>query len=289
MPPEPGSGARTLPSARLPRLRELLYPTDPTYCAEPLDIEDARWLLREAECGRRIPADPLGMDRALMSSGVVIGVSAAETARFTEFWGSLCGMGSPCPVEVRVARGANIARNRNELTGYFLQSSKEWLWYLDDDQVLLPGTLGKLLAHGVEVVSGVYVSRNYPFLPLVYDQVREDGQIAFKELTTETGLIGVVATGAGCLLVHRRVLEALTPPYWTLGQIAPEAWGDDVDFCRRVRAAGFEVQVDVDTRVGHISQCTLWPERSATGWGTTLVTGNRPVCHIHPPSRLVTP
>ncbi len=31
------------------RIRELLHPTDTTYCAEPIDIEDARWLLAEVE------------------------------------------------------------------------------------------------------------------------------------------------------------------------------------------------------------------------------------------------
>ncbi len=40
--------SRAWPAGRLPRLREQLHPTDPTYGAEPLDIEDARWLLQVA-------------------------------------------------------------------------------------------------------------------------------------------------------------------------------------------------------------------------------------------------
>ena len=31
----------------LDRIRELLYPSDETYCAELIDIEDAKWLLKE--------------------------------------------------------------------------------------------------------------------------------------------------------------------------------------------------------------------------------------------------
>ncbi len=32
-------------AARVARLQHTLSPTDPTYCAEPIEIEDARWLL----------------------------------------------------------------------------------------------------------------------------------------------------------------------------------------------------------------------------------------------------
>ena len=43
--------------ARLARLRETLYPSDTTYCAEPIDIEDARFLLELVELLRE-PPDP---------------------------------------------------------------------------------------------------------------------------------------------------------------------------------------------------------------------------------------
>ncbi len=33
----------------LDRIRELLYPSDSTYCAEPISIEDARWLLERLD------------------------------------------------------------------------------------------------------------------------------------------------------------------------------------------------------------------------------------------------
>jgi hypothetical protein len=34
---------------RIDRIRELLHPKDKTYSAEPIDIEDARWLLKQYE------------------------------------------------------------------------------------------------------------------------------------------------------------------------------------------------------------------------------------------------
>lgn len=34
---------------RLQRIRETLYPTRDGYCSEPIDIDDARWLLAEVD------------------------------------------------------------------------------------------------------------------------------------------------------------------------------------------------------------------------------------------------
>lgn len=223
-------------------------------------------------------------NRRVRSGGVFIGIAAAENARFTDFWDSLLHVGASCPVKVEIERGSNIAFNRNRLTVTFLKSECDWILYLDDDQILLPGTIDRLIAHGKDVVSGVYLCRDYPFLPLVFGRENEDGKVGFRECKAdETGLIPIVSAGAGCLLVHRRVIETLTFPYWTIGQIQPDALSDDIDFCRRVRQAGFEIWCDLDTRVGHKSQCSLWPERTEKGWGCTLVTSNRPVCHIPPP------
>lgn len=217
-------------------------------------------------------------------NGVLIGVCAAETARFTDFWDSLLHVGPPAPVDVKVERGGNIATNRNRITKHFLESDKEWLLYLDDDQILLAGTIQKLIAHGKDVVGAVYAMRDFPFAPLVFDREEGDGRVGLKRCTADDcGLISVKALGAGCLLVHRRVIEAMTPPYWTIGQIKPDALSDDIDFCRRVRQAGFDIWCDFDTWVGHKSQCSLWPERTEQGWGCTLVTSDRAVCHISTP------
>lgn len=47
------------PAAQLARIREILHPTDETYEAEPLDIEDARWLLAEVDSLRALYREEL--------------------------------------------------------------------------------------------------------------------------------------------------------------------------------------------------------------------------------------
>lgn len=215
-----------------------------------------------------------------------IGVSAAETARFTDFWDSFVHIATPpeTRLEIRVGRGANIARNRNGLTELALQLGADWAWFVDDDQVFAPDALAQLLSHDRDVVSGLYVARDFPFKAQIFDREDGQGRVAHRLFEPgDTGLVRVLAAGAGSLLVRRRVLEALTPPYWTLGQIAKDEWGDDLDFCRRVRAAGFDIYCDLDCPVGHKIQATLWPQRTPQGWVTTLVASNQPIAHFPSP------
>lgn len=40
----------------LETLRDKLWPPDPSYCAEPLDIDEARWLVLEIDRLRRMLA-----------------------------------------------------------------------------------------------------------------------------------------------------------------------------------------------------------------------------------------
>ncbi len=48
-------------AAKLARIRRTLYPEDSTYCAEPLDIDDARWLLRTYDFTLKAAAEVIGL------------------------------------------------------------------------------------------------------------------------------------------------------------------------------------------------------------------------------------
>lgn len=198
----------------------------------------------------------------------IVGISAAESARFTAFYSSLSGMQRPADTHSVFSTSAVISENRNKITEIALTDGADWVLYLDDDQILQPHTLMELLATGKDCISALYCQRQQPFNPVLMDKELPDGSFTWKQLApTESGVISVAAAGAGCLLVRRAVLEALKPPYWTLGQINPASWGDDLDFCRRVRAAGFEVHCDLDNYIGHIMTGVVFPRREpGVGW-----------------------
>jgi hypothetical protein len=59
-------------------------------------------------------------------------------------------------------------------------------------------------------------------------------------------LVDVDATGAACLMVHRRVLGMFRDWFDTDGRL-----GEDLSFCNRVRGAGYQIRVHTGLRFGH--------------------------------------
>jgi hypothetical protein len=79
----------------------------------------------------------------------------------------------------------------------------------------------------------------------------------------------VAATGTGCLLVHRDVLEDMRlkrggsiHSWFGYDQFTTEAgeWelGEDLSFCLRARDAGWKVYVDTTLPVGHHKGSKVW-------------------------------
>jgi GT2 family glycosyltransferase len=155
----------------------------------------------------------------------------------------------------------------------------EWVFYLDDDHIHTPPILNSLLAREKDVIGPLYLQREWPFAPIVYDRENPDGAVYQRLLRPfDSGLISVKAIGAGGLLVRRKVFETLEKPWWRLGQVRSDLWGDDIDFCRRVRQAGFEVWCDLDNKMGHITTAEIWPVKDEKGnWLTTIVIAGKAI------------
>lgn len=191
----------------------------------------------------------------------VIGISCPEIARFSSFYASLGAMARPDNVQVVFARSAVISENRNAISSHALKINADWVLYLDDDHILHQQTLMRLLEADKDVISAHYTQRQPVFNSVAFDFEREDGTFHWKRLeSSERGLVKVAAAGAGCFLVKTKVLRALDEPYWTLGQIHPASWGDDLHFCSRVRKAGFDIWLDLENPVGHTMIGVVWPQ-----------------------------
>lgn len=204
---------------------------------------------------------------------VAIGVSSGELARYGIFWDSLIHVKGVSHDNVICGRGANIATNRNGIAERAVDWGFDFLWYVDDDQVFAPDTLDKLLAHDKDIVSGLYLNREVPWIPHVYRHDPEVG-LWFPQLlkTSDKGLIEADSAGAGCLLVKTKVFKSMEKPWWRLGQCDKVNWSDDHDFLMRAREKGFKLYVDFDCPVGHQMNATIWPTRDPKGeWHSALV------------------
>lgn len=155
---------------------------------------------------------------------------------------------------------------RNTAVQQFLASPCEWLFSLDTDVIPPPNAILRLLSHGKPFISGVYHRRSPPHgLPVM---IKGGG---FMTAYPPNSLIEVDYVGAGCLLIHRSVLERL-PPHpgreekrwfdWRVdlqNKANPppreECLSEDFVLCRRVkRELGIPVLVDtgcVCKHVGH--------------------------------------
>jgi hypothetical protein len=139
-----------------------------------------------------------------------------------------------------------------------LECGAEWLFFLDSDVIPPPDTIHRLIAHRQPIVSGVYCRRSPPAgIPVMI----KDGQwVANPPMNT---LIEVDVVGAGCLLIHRSVLQNLPPQrqakHWfdwrvDMQGILPvgECLSEDFTFCVHAKRHGYKTLVDTSIWCKHV-------------------------------------
>lgn len=164
---------------------------------------------------------------------------------------SLIGVisGLPPGSGVEINQQGSAASNRNGLIEHFLAVPfLEWILFIDSDMTPEPATIPRLLSRDVDIVGALYYSRNGTYEPLYGDLTDE------RVETSPTGLRKVAWVGTGCLMVKRRVLEAMKPPYMEF--LAP-GQAEDVYFCTKARKLGFAVHLDTALCVGHMAAAPI--------------------------------
>lgn len=148
--------------------------------------------------------------------------------------------------------------NRNSIVKEFLRNRKENYLLMCDTGVVPPYDILDLANLDLDVVAGLCFSwqEGIPFA-LVLDEVL-GGFKQSKEIPPNT-LLQKDAVGAGCLLIHRRVLEGISPPWFKFEQ---DEWGclkggEDFDFCKKVRKHGFKVHVHTGYMCSHYGEVDI--------------------------------
>lgn len=183
---------------------------------------------------------------------------------------------SPNPLELRmldnylcVESGVNITKARNRAVSVFLEEYKHcsWLWFCDTDMVFEPDLLHRLVARAIQTEAkilgalAVILTADGVIPTLFQDDPETITQVLLD--WPDDVVAEVAATGTGCLLIHREVLETMqanaggSNNCWfgeelRYGASGSEWWiGEDLTFCLRAREAGYPVHVDCTTHVGH--------------------------------------
>lgn len=204
-------------------------------------------------------------------------------------WEKMGSPESPTPFELRllaldmfVESGVNVSNRRNKVCQQFVETpGLDWLWFVDGDQVFEPDTLHRMVvtasANNVKILgaltpivgpsglmSNLFVDHDEAITHVVIDP--------FQEHFGAPGPKEFAATGSGCVLIHRDVLEAIHDHHGDhisyfyedrrYSKSGERRWmGEDITFCLQARELGFPVIVDTSIHVGHHKGVrTWWPE-----------------------------
>jgi len=157
--------------------------------------------------------------------------------------------------EIMTTRGFMADTARNAAAWNMLTKTRaEYLLFMDADNVLPEDVIPRLMAHKKDVVCGVYPLKERPFLPVMYEWYKRPEENRGKALYHNImeykrgSLMKVAACGTGCMMIHRRVLEAIRPPWFSF----TEGGTEDMYFCRQLEKHGVEVWVDTSVECGHL-------------------------------------
>lgn len=152
--------------------------------------------------------------------------------------------------------GMPFDHGRNVCCQKLLENNFEYLLFLDDDVLPPADAYMKLAAHKADIVSGLYIRRSEPISPVMM-RVQPDGVPVWVTNFPIGETIEVDYVGAGCLLIHRNVIEKMAKPWFDwcvdrddLPMLAKLS--EDYYFCRKAKELGYKIKVDTSVQCEHI-------------------------------------
>ena len=229
------------------------------------------------------------------SVGVQIGIPVVGDLKDSIFY-SFIGLKKPPGSKLTKVRDVDVGLARNEIVRCL---EKDWLFFMDSDQTFPPEALNRLLSWNLPIMSGIYFKSPGNPIPHIYNySYKQDAPLyiskakevavyleRYKEELSKApaatiiparreDLIECDGVGGGCLLVHRRVFEAIGDPWFECAKNLH--MGEDFDFCRKAQSAGFKIYADPGVLCGHEQKdvighqhflCWADPEHFPYPWG----------------------
>ena len=148
--------------------------------------------------------------------------------------------------------GYPASSTRNRIVQQFLQTDADYLIMLDDDQAPTCNVLD-------------YIEQDYDVLGFPYPSLRinaDDIIPWYPAPPNKGGITAVDSIGGGCMVIARRVLEAIPCPFADVfDEHGVFSEGEDLSFCRRARENGFRIHCVMDKPLLHIKPAemlTVW-------------------------------
>ena len=161
------------------------------------------------------------------------------------------------PVYFEASNDRPIENNRNKITRRFLDSDADFLLQLDADNIPAknPLTLVEFKKDIISCPVPVY-SHSTTFLNVF--KLNEEGALISLKRKENAGLTQVDATGTGCILCSRKVLETIKRPFERqYNEDGIEILGLDLFFSQKVVEANFEIFTHFDYIAKHYKEIDL--------------------------------
>jgi hypothetical protein len=166
---------------------------------------------------------------------------------------------------------------RNKLAGEFLKDkTADMLWFWDSDVIPTPETM-KLLklieSDDCDVAAGIYPMQTFhkepPLTYGFYDFYDDVGYFRASNFKEGKDILQCDGVTTGNMIIKRHVLVdanmrfakndggvpcIFRDEYLPSGKLS---WGDDLDFCRRLKKHGYKLMVDTSVQWGHIKTVDL--------------------------------
>lgn len=226
----------------------------------------------------------------LMETKILIGGPTAGYSRNDKFYSHFNAIDKTDNCIISFAHGQSPAEGRNRLVDLALELNCTHIMFVDDDVIHPTDIVKKLLAHNKDIVGGLYLMRNFPHRPIMFDIANDDGTCRWRKVRDEeTGLIEVVNMGMGACLIKTSVFREMRDKgftfksaidqsgkvrdiWFTLGELQKDTWCDDIAFLNRARKSGFQIFIDLDIRCGHLAQLQVIPVYHEGKWYTAYDT-----------------
>lgn len=177
--------------------------------------------------------------------------------------------------------GYRIDQIRNLIADWVI-NKYDYLFAVDSDISFPPDTLKRLLTYDNDMVSGVYIQR-IPGTHNLELYGGPDGRC--DRLTWETmpaghgGIVEINGCGFGCVLIKKQVFQAIKAPHFEYHVALDhnQTLSEDVDFCIKVKKAGFKIFVDTNVICNHHGSAIYRPDPGSWVAQSQIISTPQPV------------
>lgn len=180
------------------------------------------------------------------------------------FMQSILYLNKPEGTSVCFRPNSLVYDSRNILSLTAIEQKYDRVLWLDSDMMFSSDALIHLHEDmdrlGADMVTGLYVKRHQPVVPVIYDELEEPTLSPDNKVTKHIhefidfprdAIFPVRGCGFGCVMTSVKLLKEVWDKFGPAFHPYPWA-GEDISFCHRVNLLGKSIWCDSTVKCGHV-------------------------------------